>query len=183
MATITRFAALLGHLPVFRGLNDLEAGEIAALMHLEQKPAGAVLCKEGEAGDAIFVLETGVAVASKKTAQGDEQELATIEAPSVIGELALIDGAARSATVRLKTAAQVYRISVKDFDALRAKFHPGAYKVMRNLALMLCERLRDTNERVSEFYANPEASLQAMQKRQKELWAKRQAAAAQGAPK
>lgn len=183
MGSIVGYSKLLGHLPIFKGLTDTEAGDLAQLMHLEQKKEGTVLCAEGTPGDVVYILESGTAVAAKRTAQGDEQILATIEAPSVIGELALIDGAVRSATVRAKTQVAVYTIAVKDFEALRAKLHPGAHKILRNLALTLCDRLRETNERIGEFFADPEKSLAAMQKRQKELWKMRQGAPAPGAPK
>jgi CRP-like cAMP-binding protein len=166
---VTGYARLLAHLPVFRGLTDSEAGDIAQLMRLEQRPEGAELCEEDAPGDSIFVLERGSVVATKRTAQGDEQALATIAGPSVIGELALIDGAPRSATVRAATTVTFYRIAVADFDALRAKNHAGAYKVLKNLALVSCERLRDTNERIAAFFADPKASLAAMQERQRVL--------------
>ena len=179
MGAVTGYSKLLAHLPVFAGLSNVEAGDLAQFMHLEQKQPGADLCKEGEPGDAMFVLEKGTVVALKRTDQGDDQVLATIVGPSVVGELALIDGAPRSATVRAKTVITVYRIAVKDFDRLREKHHTGAHKVLKNLALMLCERLRDTNDRISEFFSDPQKSLAAIQRRQKELWQKRQQGAAE----
>lgn len=165
----------LASLPVFKGLTPSDIKELTALFHFERKAPGEVLCTEGTPGDSIFVLLTGEAVVTRRTTQGDAQTLAKLKAPSVIGELALLDGAPRSASVRITQPSDYARIKVDEFNRLREAYNPVAYAVIRNLGLILCSRLRETNDKIAAFFDNPEKTMSAMQKRQKELWQQRQA--------
>ena len=169
----SHYARFLSHLPIFKGLNPEEIADIARLFKPVQVKAGQEVCREGEPGDAVFVIESGQLEVLKKAEQGDEQSLATLNGPTVVGEMALLDGVERSATVRAKTDVSLYRIERKDFSLLRNEYNLAASKVIRNLGLILAHRLRHTNERVSEFFRDPEKSLKAMQARQKALWQQR----------
>tara|TARA_Y100001934_G_scaffold41474_1_gene49709 strand:+ start:1 stop:1170 length:1170 start_codon:yes stop_codon:yes gene_type:complete len=133
--------------------------------------AGAVLCAEGEPGDAMYIIERGQVKITKQTIQGDEEELARLGTLAVVGEMTLLDGAARSATVTALEKTNCYSIDRKAFDLLVKQLHPAAFKVIRKLALTLCERLRGINVRTEEFFAAPEKSMRKMVKRQKEIQA------------
>lgn len=170
-----QYTHFLGHIPVFKGLGEADLADLARLFKLQRVPDGTVLCNEGELGDAVFILSAGRVEVMKRTAQGDLQPLAELTAPTVVGEMALLDRGPRSATVRVKGGAEVYRIACADFDVLRGQFNRAAYKVIHNLALVLCERLRDTNEKIESFFADPERSLAEMKARQARLWEQRQA--------
>lgn len=161
-------------LPVFRGLSPSDMKELSSLFQIERKQPGEVICAEGTPGDSVFVLLTGEAIVTRKTAQGDAQTLAKLTAPSVVGELALIDGSPRSASVKLTQVSDYAKIDVADFNRLRNAYHPVAFAVLRNLGILLCTRLRETNDKISEFFAEPEKTMSVMQKRQKDLWAQRQ---------
>jgi CRP/FNR family transcriptional regulator, cyclic AMP receptor protein len=164
----------LANLPLFRGLTPDELADLARVLRLERVAAGQEICREGGPADAAFVIASGTALVLKKTAQGDEQLLAELGAPTVVGEMALLDRGARSASVRMKVGGELYRLSCTDFDALRAQYSRGAAKLVKNLALILCERLRDTNDRINAFFADPERSLDEMRARQNRLSASRQ---------
>jgi len=171
----TNYFEALRKLPIFRGLSKDDVLEISRLFRTLNCEAGTVVCREGEAAKSVFVIETGCVRVEKATNHGDQQILAHLESPTVIGEVALLDGAPRSATVIADTTLKLHRIDRAEFDGLRAQFRPSAFKVVRNLAMMMCDRLRDTNEKIDSFFADPEASLAAMRQRQKELFQKRQA--------
>ena len=60
---------------------------------------GQVLCSEGDSGESIYILEEGQLRVTQWTAAGDEAVLAVVEAPAAVGELSLLDGSPRSATL------------------------------------------------------------------------------------
>ena len=169
----SHYAKFLSHLPVFKNLSDEEIGEIVRLFKPASIKAGDVLVTEGDDGQSMLIIESGQVAVVKSTHQGDEKPLAIIDAPTVIGELSLLDGIKRSATVRCAKDGQAWRIDRADFEVLRQNFHPAAFKVLHNLGLMMAQRLRDTNTRIAEFFDNPGSSLEMMQKRQRQLWEQR----------
>jgi CRP-like cAMP-binding protein len=61
--------------------------------------AGQVLWNEGDPGEALLVLESGQLRVSRFSGSGVEIVLSVVNAPAAIGELALIDGAPRDASV------------------------------------------------------------------------------------
>ena len=89
----------LGEVPLFAGLPPPALAELARASRPRRYPAGQVLWSEGDPGDALLVLEEGRVRVSRFAADGREAVLAVCEAPSALGELALLDGEPRDATV------------------------------------------------------------------------------------
>jgi CRP-like cAMP-binding protein len=79
--------------------------------------------------------------------------------------MALIDSHPRSATVKTTTDAVLFQINLEAFNDLRTAFQPAAFKVLRAVAPLMCERLRTINERVGEFFKNPEQDLSAIEEK------------------
>lgn len=167
-------ATLIATLPLFKGLSPNEISNVAELFHRVAAGPGQVIFGEGDTSLAMYVLESGCAEVRKRTAQGDSQVLATLNAPSVFGEVGLVDGAPRSASVVAATHISLLRVNFSDFAALKAAWNPAAYKIIRNIAITMCERLRDTTARINDFFADPETSLRQMQERQQQLWRARE---------
>ncbi len=74
-------------------------------------------------------------------------------AGSIVGELALIDGAPRSATVRAVKACSLLRLDRKEFQYLRRNRRPAAIRVLRGLAITLAERQRATNAHIERLFS------------------------------
>ena len=62
------------------------------------------MCGEGQPSDSMFVTMEGSVQVLKRDTTGTEKELAVIPAPSMIGQMGLVDGSARSATCRAASA-------------------------------------------------------------------------------
>ncbi len=163
-------APFIGHLPLFAGLSPVELRDIQKLFKLAHLQAGQALCVEGRPGNAMFVIERGILEVRKKTEQGDEQVVAKLIGPTVIGEMTLLDGAPRSASVIATEKCVLYSVPIAAFNQLRAQGHTGAFKVIRTLAKTLCERLRQTNEKIDLFFDDPQKALGLLQQRQRDLW-------------
>ena len=93
---LSHYAQFLGHLPLFKGLSPDELAEICRTFRMRAFKQGDVLCQQGEPSDGMFVIERGSATVSIRTAQGDEQVISQLTGPTVVGEMALLDGAPSS---------------------------------------------------------------------------------------
>ena len=58
----------------------------------------------------------------------------------------------------------MFHLDNRAFNALRAEHHPAAFKVLRATAPMICERLRQMNDRIAAIFANPQKSMAEMEK-------------------
>jgi CRP/FNR family cyclic AMP-dependent transcriptional regulator len=98
---------------------------------------GAVLCREGETGRECFVVREGEAVV---TIGGDD--VATLGPGDVFGELALLDGGPRAATVTATTDMHLIVLSRPEFDELLAEVPIVSRRILEALAARL--RAADT---------------------------------------
>ncbi len=89
---------VLAAIPFFAGLDADALGRVAAGMRARRFRRGEVIFHIGDPGDALFVIVAGEVKISLPSDTGDEAILATLPQGAVFGELALLDGAPRSAT-------------------------------------------------------------------------------------
>jgi CRP-like cAMP-binding protein len=106
-----RAAALLAGTPLFGGLDDTQLRQVADAASLRSYRKGQFVFHQGDAGDGLFVLTEGVVSVIVSSPEGQEMILATLRPPDVFGELAVIDGGSRSASVRamVSTTALIVR--------------------------------------------------------------------------
>jgi CRP/FNR family transcriptional regulator, cyclic AMP receptor protein len=107
----------------------------------KQLGAEEVLFLAGDAGDGCYRVEEGLLKASILSPTGGERILAIFGAGAVIGELSIIDGAPRSATVTALRDAKLNFVSRASFEA----FGADNADVYKHLVTLLACRLRDTN--------------------------------------
>jgi NADH dehydrogenase len=89
---------------------------------------GEVVFHEGDVGDYVYVIRKGECEVMRK-----EQHLATLKAGEYFGEMAVLSGAGRNATVRAKSAMDVLLIAKTDFDQLKSNV-PAFGEVFSKLA-------------------------------------------------
>ncbi len=97
---------------LFDSLSDDELRALVAAVSLQLKVAGQPLVRQGEAGDSLFVLREGLLGVSIARPGGDgEIEVAQLAPGSFVGEMSLLTGAPRSATVTPVTDSMCYEIT------------------------------------------------------------------------
>ena len=99
LITIEKMIALRSA-PVFSTIAPEGLAQLAHACREDQYAPGAALCLEGEPGNEVFILLAGDVKVLKATLAGDEHVVATEKAGGFIGEMAVLDPAPRSATVR-----------------------------------------------------------------------------------
>jgi CRP/FNR family cyclic AMP-dependent transcriptional regulator len=110
--------------------------------------AGLAVVQAGERDRALYLLTEGtVGVRLPR----DESAFKTIDAPSVLGELAFFDGHPRSATLDAVTDVEVVRLDLKAFDSLHEHEPALAHLMLRDLARILALRLRMASAVIAEL--------------------------------
>ena len=124
----------LAEVPLFAGLPPPALAELARASRPRRYPAGQVLWNEGDPGEALLVLEAGRLRVSRFAASGQEAVLAVVEAPAALGELALLDGAPRDATVTAQGPVAVRLVPRSAFLALLRREPALVEGLLRTLA-------------------------------------------------
>ena len=96
----------LAAIPFFAGLDPAALERLAGTMRARRFRRGEVIFHLGDPGDALFVIVSGEVKISLPSETGDEAILATLQPGAVFGELALLDGAPRSATASALSATE-----------------------------------------------------------------------------
>ena len=133
-----------GNLPagsLFADCSEDELAEIVSRARLHEFRAGKEIMGQGEEGDALFILLSGVARVSVLAANGREIVLDYAEGGEVLGEIAMIDGGLRTASVHAFTDCRALRLSRPAFAEIIGAQPSLAMRIMQGLA----RRLRQTN--------------------------------------
>ena len=102
---------------------------------------GAVLISEGDESRALFIVESGSLIVSKRTGSG-ERQLGIIEAGDVVGEIAFVDQRPRSATVMIREDARLLKLGHAEVMHALAD-HPAALAdLIQTLAVRITLRFR-----------------------------------------
>jgi small-conductance mechanosensitive channel/CRP-like cAMP-binding protein len=112
MAEQTDEASALDGVEMLASLSGPQRGQLAAMSRRLLYGAGEVIAREGEAGTSMFVLRRGEAIV---TVAGAEGEVARLHAGAFFGEMSLLTGDRRSATVTAVTDCELLEIGVEAF--------------------------------------------------------------------
>jgi len=105
-----------------------------------------VICRQGEPGDWMYVMQSGRAVALRE-ADGTEQVVGELAAGDVFGEMAIFDRQPRSATVRAKGSARVLTLDKRSF-LRRVHEDPSlAFRILQKMSL----RIRGLNDELIQL--------------------------------
>jgi len=113
-------------------LDPAELQAVADSMHEANVAPGAVVTVEGGPGDGFFVIESGEA---EVTVQGEAR--GTLAAGDYFGEIALLMGSDRTATVTATTDLRCYALTPWDFRTLVEGSPSIAWKVIQSMAARL----------------------------------------------
>jgi predicted acylesterase/phospholipase RssA/CRP-like cAMP-binding protein len=126
--------------PLFAQVDQAILHEIApGLEQLHCEP-GQVVIREGEPGDALYLVIRGQLRVISRRQDGTEVFLNTIEAGEGVGEIALLTGERRTATVYSDAEAELLRVSREQFELLGQRYPVAA----RQVAQAIAQRLQQT---------------------------------------
>lgn len=132
--------SLLGSIQLFHGLDGATLVAIASEIEWFSLPGGACLFEAGEEPDALFIVISGSLGAFSRTPDGHVRMVGRVMAGETVGEMALISGKPRTATVHALRDTELGRFSKRAFETLLLD-HPQA---MLRIAQLTVQRLENS---------------------------------------
>jgi CRP-like cAMP-binding protein len=143
----------------FRGLTEVEIGELLKVCTTHTFEADDCVVREKEVSRDLFVILEGRISIGKTLYAGDERELGVLGPGEFFGEMSFLDDSPRSASACCTEKTSLLRIDKSSFDKLAARKPRIAYKIMMKIALTLGDRLRASNNLVESIFSNPNKSI------------------------
>src|SRR5947209_6053864 len=143
---------------LFEGLEAEDIQKIYRQMRPQHFRAGEVICREGEQGNSLFVISSGAAQVvvgplTEANSRLASRSLARLRRGDVVGEMSLLTGEPRSATVIASIPTTVLELTQEAFAAILAQYPV----LVTNLSRILSRRLALTNTRQAALRQRHEA--------------------------
>lgn len=129
--------SLVRRLPLFEGLDATLLNEITAGIEWFALPGGMVLFEAGDAPDALYLVVSGSLGAYTASAEGHRRLVGTIMAGETVGEMALISGKPRNATVTALRDTELGRLPRAAFEKLMLSHPQGLLRIAQLMAQRL----------------------------------------------
>ena len=146
MATLSDEVDMLRRIPLFAAIDP---GKLKLLAFASDRMIyrdGQPICRQGEVGDAAYVVVNGTADIVVETEGGKEIVVAEAKENAVIGEIAILCDVPRTATVRARGELVALKIKKEHFLGLMMDFPKLGIQVMRELALRLSRTTAELTE-------------------------------------
>jgi CRP-like cAMP-binding protein len=108
----------LAALPLFAGMGSAELDRLASKVLVTRYSAGDIIVEQGTEGDRFFVIVEGCVEVVRADEHGGETVLAELGAGEFFGEMALLDRAPRSATVRALSPVETFTLRADEFRGM-----------------------------------------------------------------
>jgi CRP/FNR family cyclic AMP-dependent transcriptional regulator len=148
--------------PLFSRVGETDLENIAGLLIERRYPKNSIIVEEGLSGDYMYIIRSGRVKVTKASDDGREKIMDFLEAGAFFGEMALLDCAPRSASVRTLEPSVLAALSRRDFLALQRNSPDLALSLLQELT----RRLRDTDDQATSV------SFQRVEDRVKGLFAR-----------
>lgn len=143
-----RFMGILGKIPMFQRLLPVQKLEILKICRARSFSDLEVVTEHGSKSTEMFILLSGKLQVRGVTGS----TLATLTPITSVGEMGIITGQPRTATVISIGSANVFEISKIKLDVMLKKFPDIGFIILRHIILTLSDRLDNTNHQISEAH-------------------------------
>ena len=126
----------------YKGLEEKELKEVAELTRFRSYPTNHILCHEGADEDVLYIVAEGNVVIAQKMSDDRERILRVGGKGDVVGEMALIQNAPRSASVRTISACTMLEMEKKDFETILRRSPRMAIDIIR----ITLDRIRENDQ-------------------------------------
>lgn len=130
---------LLEQIDLFAGLNDTQLANLYQRLRPRSFTANSVVVHEGDDGSGLFVVQSGSLKVFLTDQDGREVTLSLLDPGDYFGELALLDGAPRSASVMAVTRSELLQLPRAAFLTMLDEYPACMQVVIRNLVARIRE--------------------------------------------
>src|SRR5438132_5302032 len=134
--------ATLRSVPIFASLDSTATAKLGEYLTIHDYPRAATICRIGDPGDAMYLIDVGKVRISITDADGHIVTLAELEPGDFFGEMSMLDGHGRSANATALEDARLAKLTRDDF----LSFMRSDPRVTLELLTALTGRLRRTDE-------------------------------------
>jgi len=134
-------------IPLFSRVSDHDLEEIASHLIERRFPKHATVVEEGLEGDYMYVIREGRVKVTKASEDGREKIMNFLDRGQFFGDMALLTGGVRSATVKTLEATRLLALSRRDFIEILRQSPDLSLAVIEELS----RRLKETNEQASSL--------------------------------
>ena len=136
----------LQRVSLFQGISRREFGHLFQTLVCRSYGPGEILFHEGDAGRALFILESGHVEVSRKAKKEGSARMAVLNPGDYFGEISLLDERPRTATAAAMEPVVVYLLYKAELEKMmKSAPHIGA-AIMTHLATLLAARLRSLTD-------------------------------------
>lgn len=143
--SINEIRSLLDSAQMFRNFEWPQIEALSAYIQLYRAQPGAVLFHEGDQSDFMCIVLEGRLDIRKQNVQHDDKSVATVAAGRSLGEMALVDSEARSATALVVEPAVLAVLTHDNFLAITRDKPALGVKLLLKIAQLISQRLRHTS--------------------------------------
>ena len=145
----------LSRVDVFRILDAERIDRLARRLKLQPFGPGEIILRQGDPGDSLYVIRSGEVTVSMSVA-GQSKDVTTLSGGQFFGEMSLMTGESRAATIRARTDVECYVVSKSDFqDVLEAK-----PELAKTISEILAKRQVDLGASSAEAHPSPNGEPQ-----------------------
>lgn len=139
-----RFLNILGKIPMFQRLMPAQALEILKICVPKSLGDRQLVCEFGTKSTEMYILLSGTLVVMAP----DGTPLTRLSPITTVGEMGVITGQPRSATVVADKKASIFVLSKIKFEVLMKKYPDIGFVIYRNIIQILSQRLENTNQQL-----------------------------------
>ena len=141
----------LAELTIFQGMDDAEREQLLAIAEPIHVGAGEQIITQGKMVRNLWFILSGRCEVTRRTDSGCQLNLAELGPFVQFGEMSFFHAAPHSADVVALTEMELLRLAREDYDALADAGNPVAFKLALNSLEQLANRLRRTDEWITEL--------------------------------
>ena len=136
---------------LFNGLSEKEVGKILSVTTMISRHKGEKIIEEGAEGNALYIIFEGSVVVTKRAGKEEVEVLGEMESCEFFGEMSILEGEIRSASVTALDDCELLKIEKQAFDEFTSKEPMIAVRIYKNFAMALSSRLRRSSDRVKNL--------------------------------
>jgi CRP/FNR family cyclic AMP-dependent transcriptional regulator len=137
----------LGRVPLFERLSAVELAELETLTRRQRFRADTAVFFQDDPSDSLYVVLSGSAKVFRTSEDGRDRILTTLRTGDAFGELAMIEGRPRSATVQTLEDTELLCLFRGDFQRFAGQHPDVLYKLLQSM----CERVRRIDEDILDL--------------------------------
>lgn len=138
----------LADYPIYRDFDADDIETLAKICEEKKYSNGQAVFREGDAGDGLYIIRKG-SVKILKENKVRKKFIATLAEGEFFGEMALIDGSPRSATVEASGEVELVKLTNDGFEKLKTDYARTGFKFVGVLLKFMSYRIRRTTKKAA----------------------------------